>query len=524
MKHYLFLFISLFAFIGNAEAEDVQLLLRNGDQKFMGNNSFQEYISSTTGGFHLYWLYDNEFTNNTTAYNDLNTLVSGTDKFPITDYWCQPFTFKAGTIYNGYNVVYTKKTGVKVELSINYFSDLTKSWTANTTANKTLYDGTAGGTAITSGGLTLKDLQAIDANITANSYIRGISIVCTSTDGTSTVGEVDFTNAYLTRTTSDYTETKLRQNDDNSALLTGTISNWNWYNGIAEFDLSTNYTNVVGGTAINATQYKYIKVVLGSALNSGSSLVISNLNDKNTDYHYYKADATTYYLPIFGGTNKLRMYMATGQFSDAVTAYLTADALPSDAPAQTAFKRNVTVNNYGTICLPYDATAPNEVTLYTVASKNSETPTYINLDETGSKTMTAGTAYIFTSTIDQPIFNYTGTTYTEPTTGGALVGCYDATTVPVGDYILNTNKWYKVDNTFTSGEYRAYLDMSKVSVVAAAKGTDAMDIDNTETTGITSVKSATKNADIYSIQGIKMNQNNLNKGLYIKNGKTFVVK
>src|SRR5574344_1423688 len=95
MKHYLFLFISLFAFIGNAEAEDVQLLLRNGDQKFMGNNSFQEYISSTTGGFHLYWLYDNEFTNNTTAYNDLITLVSDTDHLALPDYPSQRFTYIA---------------------------------------------------------------------------------------------------------------------------------------------------------------------------------------------------------------------------------------------------------------------------------------------------------------------------------------------------------------------------------------------------------------------------------------------
>jgi len=90
-----------------------------------------------------------------------------------------------------------------------------------------------------------------------------------------------------------------------------------------------------------------------------------------------------------------------------------------------------------------------------------------------------------------------------------------------------TKKW----NPFTAIIYARYGqdDSSfKFDESTSAKIIMIFDEDDTETTGIESVETTTANTvnddAIYNINGQRVNASNLSKGLYIKNGKKFIVK
>ena len=66
-------------------------------------------------------------------------------------------------------------------------------------------------------------------------------------------------------------------------------------------------------------------------------------------------------------------------------------------------------------------------------------------------------------------------------------------------------------------------DYSKYSVKNAAK-TISIKVLDEETTGIAELQTANSNSSVYDINGRKVNENSLKPGIYVKNGKKFVVK
>ena len=66
-------------------------------------------------------------------------------------------------------------------------------------------------------------------------------------------------------------------------------------------------------------------------------------------------------------------------------------------------------------------------------------------------------------------------------------------------------------------------DYSKYSVKNAAK-TITIKVLDEETTGIAELQTANSNSSVYDINGRKVNENSLKPGIYVKNGKKFVVK
>ena len=66
-------------------------------------------------------------------------------------------------------------------------------------------------------------------------------------------------------------------------------------------------------------------------------------------------------------------------------------------------------------------------------------------------------------------------------------------------------------------------DYSKYSVKNAAKAITIKVLDE-ETTGIAELQTANSNSSVYDINGRKVNENSLKPGIYVKNGKKFVVK
>ena len=67
-------------------------------------------------------------------------------------------------------------------------------------------------------------------------------------------------------------------------------------------------------------------------------------------------------------------------------------------------------------------------------------------------------------------------------------------------------------------------DYSKYSVKNAAKAITIKVLDEEEATGVAELQTANSNSSVYDINGRKVNENSLKPGIYVKNGKKFVVK
>lgn len=195
-------------------------------------------------------------------------------------------------------------------------------------------------------------------------------------------------------------------------------------------------------------------------------------------------------------------------------------------------RENLTSDKFGTICLPFTATKPENAYIYNVKGVDSkDAPKTLYIEE--AETLEAGKAYIFQSTNNQDIvFTKTGgEEVTEPIKNEALTGVFDGTeSVPAGEksYILKNGEWRYVpqNNNNTVAKYRAYLNLNNAEVISetsAAKYT-RMQVNGGGTTGINVINAAAENDNttIYNLNGVKVA--NPTKGIYIKNGKKLIIK
>mgnify|MGYP006868501995 CR=1 FL=1 len=186
----------------------------------------------------------------------------------------------------------------------------------------------------------------------------------------------------------------------------------------------------------------------------------------------------------------------------------------------------VTEAGAATLVLPYETEIPENVKAYTLtyASGNkavateltgvipANTPVLVNAQE-GKYTFKA-TATL-TTKADKPVY-------------GNLHGVWNEDVVPVGSYVLqnqnSTVAFYRVaTEDFKIQPNQAYLYAPKaanVRMLSIGYGGDG-------TTAINGIEAATTNANdkVYTIDGKKVNGNNLAKGqIYISNGKKFILK
>ena len=192
--------------------------------------------------------------------------------------------------------------------------------------------------------------------------------------------------------------------------------------------------------------------------------------------------------------------------------------------AYPTFTRTVTEGNFGTICLPFDATVTG-ATIYEITSavKNgSGNLTAINLTETSSN-LTGGKAYIFKATASNLVATYSGE-YKEATLISHMKGNLSSAklTVPQGMYVVGGNQIHKVTGDgVTVGQYRGYLDLSDLEATSA-RGLNFISLEG-ETTGIDAVKQEVKaNEVFFNLAGQRVAQPT--KGLYIVNGKKVIIK
>ena len=114
-----------------------------------------------------------------------------------------------------------------------------------------------------------------------------------------------------------------------------------------------------------------------------------------------------------------------------------------------------------------------------------------------------------------------------------ITGTYNeipSETMIANDYYgMGGGKLIKSDGSNGLKPFRWYMkvesrDYSKYDVKNAAKAITIKVLDEEETTGVAELQTANSNSSVYDINGRKVNENSLKPGIYVKNGKKFVVK
>lgn len=201
------------------------------------------------------------------------------------------------------------------------------------------------------------------------------------------------------------------------------------------------------------------------------------------------------------------------------------DGHPFKAPADftaTSATYTTTINTAakaGTLILPFAATIPEGVKAYTLTYASGDAVTAT--EQTG--TIPASVPVLLNGS-GEVTFTGSGTVTNVPTANIAsnLVGVYEETTVPLGSYVLQNGDdgvgFYKVTtDDIKANPFRAYLTAqgpaAKVRVIYEAD----------DATAITSLEAQDViNETIYNLNGMRVSHPT--KGIYIKNGKKFIVK
>ena len=220
--------------------------------------------------------------------------------------------------------------------------------------------------------------------------------------------------------------------------------------------------------------------------------------------------------------NSLRFWAWAGEVSATIDEmYLERDG------KQYILRSNTAADKYGTICLPFAASKPDNANVYDVVGWDASN---VYLSEESVSSLEAGKAYIFQS-IDANDITFTKTdtdeNLTEPAAStNMLHGQFSGSNyVPLNSYILKNGEWKKVvkENSNTVSNYRAYLTkLANLEVTTPSPSARVMNLDGDKTTGIKTIKTAETADAVFTLSGVQVKQPT--KGIYVKNGKKFIVK
>lgn len=255
---------------------------------------------------------------------------------------------------------------------------------------------------------------------------------------------------------------------------------------------------------------------------------INGQNTSNSNYLTYNANVTwnsseawvtlTTTFSIIKETEvEMGIYSWGKNIANDQQGFFQADdfQLVRNGDAPTTYARNTATSKYGTICLPYAATAEG-ATVY-----NAEvTGDYVTLTETES--MEAGKPYIYQATANAQTFTYTGVPVLAPMANAPLTGVFTETAVPVGSYVLQTKNEEQMFYIVKEGE-QPTLSANKAYLTATEAGVKALAFADNTTTAIKAVEALTNGkALIYDLNGRQ--QKTLQKGVNIVNGVKILVK
>ncbi|MBR4565151.1 MAG: DUF4465 domain-containing protein [Paludibacteraceae bacterium] len=255
-----------------------------------------------------------------------------------------------------------------------------------------------------------------------------------------------------------------------------------WFAGYNDPVTLTNTAEpqVINGFYITNSAYTLDAVLHGDYANDAFaqgdylSLTISgyNGNDKTGETTFYLADyrsanASEHYaldtwkwldLSGLGAVTRLEFSMSTtksDEYGFTTPTYFCLDNFGSSTETYT--RKNLTVGNYGTICLPRDVAAGDYTgaEFYKVLERTSD---YITLEEVTE--LAAGQAYIFAATATTLTCIYSCSTVAAPapaSTANVLQGVFADGTVPSGMWFLHNNKLYLSNGSNAVAANRAYL-------------------------------------------------------------------
>ena len=210
----------------------------------------------------------------------------------------------------------------------------------------------------------------------------------------------------------------------------------------------------------------------------------------------------------------------------------SSDYTPVAGPANVTLTRSITADKWSTICLPFamtnaqlKATFGDDVKVAELTSGDNTVLNFSTVTET-----VANKPYAIKVTSDFTSATISGVTIVEGTATQTIsnwnfVGTYSNETISANDYYFKGNKLYKAGTgTHSIKPFRAYLQYTG-SGTAPAPQLNFPDMDG-ETTGIDDVRSKMSDVRsvIYDLQGRKLSNGQMQKGLYIVNGKKVILK
>lgn len=267
-------------------------------------------------------------------------------------------------------------------------------------------------------------------------------------------------------------------------------------------------------------------------------LQLSSANTSNKNMHYNFCSSATSPANYAKATNPvITTYLNEGNITGP-TGYVYADFIGSSSNGGAALLtaivdqnyryvftksskviRTSTTGKYGTICLPFSASAIG-ADLFT-ATLSDDNLSVVITPLVGD--MEAGMPYIYQATSSVQTFSDNGEqTVSTPTSADPLIGVFTPTPLPVGSYVMQTQEgvqqFYKVvdGDQPTLSAYRAYLSVPSTEA-------KALGISLTDETAIKALDALTSgSAQIFDLNGRKLNS--LQKGVNIVNGVKVLVR
>ena len=195
---------------------------------------------------------------------------------------------------------------------------------------------------------------------------------------------------------------------------------------------------------------------------------------------------------------------------------------------------DLTVDKFGTICLPWQA-AIADAFAYSIVGKTGSAITLSRVDGL----LEAGKAYFYKTNINKNnsntyavrFYKATASTVASPVDNNGLIGRFTAIEAPVGPnyYILSNNTLYDTvgaegANAITVGANKAYIDVNQINTTSAKGRIELFFNGADETTGIENLDAieTLTSGKVYDLSGRVVTAPT--KGLYIVNGKKVFVK
>lgn len=309
------------------------------------------------------------------------------------------------------------------------------------------------------------------------------------------------------------------------------------------FEENTNYTKESAN--IKSARTADNLICSFQAVGQNASIVSDNLNDAYKDIKAWtnNLDLTDFVKNL--GTNTFSILLDkpnnTNQTmfftkeatdftnkKDANISFSKADLVPQLTVDYALATHTLSVTEAGaaTLVLPYEAEIPENVKAYTLTYTSGDKAVATEV----KGVIPANTPVLINANKGDYTFKATATLTTKKDNpvSGNLYGVWNKDVVPEGSYVLQnqsgTVAFYRVaTDDFKIQPNQAYLYAPKaanVRMLSIGYGGDG-------TTAINGIEAATTNtnAKVYTIDGKKVNGNNLAKGqIYISNGKKFILK